>query len=72
MTLNEFKTQAGVDTLQFYKGANNTLYCPTSIGTLFLAKDYKKSSKVQTVMAGFDDKGRKVYRLCNTAVAMAL
>lgn len=72
MNLTEFKQQAGVDTLQFYKGAKGSLYCPTNIGTLFIAKDYNAKSKTQTVIPGFDDHGKRVYRLCNLQVAREL
>lgn len=73
MTLQEFKSAAGVDTLQFYKGAKGTLYCPTGVGTLFIGKDYNAKSKVQTVIPGIDhESGNPVFRLTNQAVAMEL
>jgi hypothetical protein len=72
MNLQEFKTDAGVNTLQFYKGAKGSLYCPTTIGLLFVAKDYNPKSKVQTVIPGFDENGNQIYRLTNLSVAMEL
>ncbi len=65
MNINEFKAQAKLETLEFYKSAKGTEYCPTDIGTVFKAKDYNPKSKVKTVLPGFDNQGRKVWNLSN-------
>jgi hypothetical protein len=71
MTLNEFKEQAGVEALNFYTSEKGGLYAPTSIGTVFCAKDYKPKNPVQTIIPFFDDNGRLCYRLTNKKVAFS-
>jgi hypothetical protein len=66
MTLNEFKSAAGVDTLHTVKGAKGSSYCWTSQGLLIVAKDFNPKSKVQTVsQTGFTDDGYMKFQLTN-------
>lgn len=72
MTLQEFKTKANVEKLEFYSGANGTKYCPTSIGTVFTAKDYNPKGKIQNVLPSFDTNGRQIWRITNQKAVMSL
>ena len=73
MTLQEFKSAAGVNTLQFHKGAKGGHYCWTNMGLLLTAKEYNSKSKIQEIaMAGYTDDGYPKFQLSNKAGSMEL
>lgn len=74
MTLAQFKTEAGVDTLQFRPTFKNkdVERCMTPIGVIFKGKDFNPKSKVQDVEMRSDENGNMVYWLTNTPVSSTL
>lgn len=74
MDLKTFKTEAGVETLQFRPCHNNkdVERCMTPIGVVFKDKKFNPKSKVQDVEMKFDEDGNTIYWLTNVPVSSTL